>query len=77
MAGSLKVVTFEFADGLVVKFQRSPQRWLSWIANVRSEPDRKRGRLGEAFSDDFLQPTLIHAQRLIQRTNGVGVAAGH
>ena len=65
MSATLDRVTFAFSDGTTVSFSHSPQRWISWTASVSTTSFR--GRESEIFSDECLQPTLIHAQRLIVR----------
>ena len=74
MAEELERVEFEFAGGTLVTFQRSSERWISWTARVSTAAERlqfrrekRAGRPGIRFYDEFLQPTLIHAQRLIKR----------
>ena len=74
MAAELARVEFEFVGGTLVTFQRSRERWLSWTARVSTSEERARFRRekrvaipGTVFRDDCLQPSLIHAQRLVKR----------
>ena len=74
MAAELKSVQFDFSDGTIVTFRRSSERWISWSAVVSTSAERLQFRRekrvatpGTWFRDDCLQPSLIHAQRLITR----------
>lgn len=74
MAANLDAVEFRFQDGASVTFTRSTERWISWIARVSTAAERTQFRRekraatpGQVFRDECLQPSLIHAQRLIKR----------
>jgi hypothetical protein len=60
-------VEFEFADGMIVTFRPSRSKWISWSARVTTAEDRAAKRPGALFTNGFLQPTLIKAQRLLER----------
>ena len=67
---NLASVEFKFSDGTVVTFKPSSTQWISWCATVVTKQDRREKRIGGSFfSNDNLQPTLVHAQRLVKRAD--------
>ena len=72
---NLARVEFTFSDGTVVTFQPSKTQWVSWSARVVTRQDRREKRVsGSFFTNDHLQPTLLHAQRLTKRAGELRAA---